>query len=613
MRVPRARFATAWVATALAALTLFAFAPVASYGFVGLDDPANFLTNVDFRGLGWPQVGWAWRTHLLGVYQPLAWMLFEVEYEAWGLRPPGYHVTSLGLHAAAAAVLFVLTDALLARARPDLAACDRRFGAAAAAALFAVHPMRVEVVAWVSCQPYLPCALCAMGSVLAYLKAAGQPGRAGWAGLAASFTLYAAALLFKAAAVSLPAVLMILDVFPLRRLGGGPGRWLGPPARRVWLEKAPFVALGAAAAAAAVLARRGSEDLATVRPAGLSERVARACYSAAYYPVEAVALADTHPFAPLPLQVSLAGPVFALGAAAVLVFSVLAVACRRTRPGLAASWLAYLAVLAPGAGLVPVGRALTADRYSYLALASLSPALAAALGVLGLPRRGRPAASLGVLVLVPVLVVWLTLQTRALCRPWHDAGALRSFAVARFAERVGARPSSADARYHLGDALMHQGRFAEAAAQFREAARLDPTAADPHAALGACLSRSGRLDEARAEFARAVRREPASAGLRLSLGRLLADLGRPDEALPQLAEAARLAPAHPEPRYELGLVLAEQGRTDEALVQLAEAIRLGTGHALAHRLVARLRQLRSRPSRGGSPGPGPTPGAPGLF
>src|SRR5262249_42631508 len=234
------------VAIPLVLLVVAAFLPVLGNDFVNWDDQVNFLGNPDFRGLGWPQVRWAWTTFLLGVYQPLAWLLLEAQYVVGGPDPRGYHLVSLLLHAANAVALYALTAALLARCRPHIflhGPWARALGAGLAPALFAVHPLRVEAVAWASCQPYLPCALFSMLAVLAYLRAVDEGPSPRWGWLAASLALAAAAMLSKAVALSLPAVLVILDVYPLRRLGGGPGRWLGPSARKVWLEKLPFFAL----------------------------------------------------------------------------------------------------------------------------------------------------------------------------------------------------------------------------------------------------------------------------------------------------------------------------------------------------------------------------------
>ena len=215
--------------------------------FVDWDDQDNFLNNSHFRGVGTDQLRWAWTTRLLGVYQPLSWMILEAEYSAFGLDAGGYHLFSLGLHAVNAAVLYVATYSILKLCiKSETARPDRwpRTCSGMAAALFAVHPLRAEVVAWASCQPYLPCALFSMLSVLAYLQAqdAGRSARSPL--MARRFPgLLAAALLSKAVAVSVPLVFLILDVYPLQRLGGERGWWRD---RGVWLEKVPFLALSLA-------------------------------------------------------------------------------------------------------------------------------------------------------------------------------------------------------------------------------------------------------------------------------------------------------------------------------------------------------------------------------
>ena len=235
----------AWlIAVPLALIVTYAFIPVLDNDFVSWDDHENFLNNPYFRGLGPAQVKWAWTTLWVGAYQPLAWLLFETQYVFCQLDPRGYHLTSLLFHVANAVVLYVLTVALLVRCRTDSCLASPwtcSLSACLATALFMVHPLRVEPVAWASCQPYLPCTLFSMLAVLAYLRAFEMGPYPRWRWLAAAFALFVAALLSHALAVSLPAVLLILDVYPLGRLGHGPGQWFGASARRALLEKVPFV------------------------------------------------------------------------------------------------------------------------------------------------------------------------------------------------------------------------------------------------------------------------------------------------------------------------------------------------------------------------------------
>ncbi len=213
---------------------MYAFIPSLGNEFVVWDDDQNFLANPNFRGLGAAQVKWAWTTFWFGAYQPFAWLLFETQYVFRQLDPRGYHLTSLLLQVANAVVLYVLTVALLVRCRINSCLespwkCS--LSAGLATALFAVHPLRVEAVAWASCQPYLPCILFSMLAVLVYLRAFPMDSSPRWGWLAGSFLLFVTALLFKAVAVSLPAVLLILDVYPLRRFPDATGRWFDASAQ----------------------------------------------------------------------------------------------------------------------------------------------------------------------------------------------------------------------------------------------------------------------------------------------------------------------------------------------------------------------------------------------
>ena len=368
------------VAIPLALIVIAAFIPALDNGFVEWDDSENFLDNPYYRGLGVAQLKWAWSTFWVGVYQPLAWLLFEAQYVFWKLDPRGYHLTSLFFHAANAVVLYVLTVTLLVRCRPDSClkspwSCS--LGAGLATALFAVHPLRVEAVAWASCQPYLPCALFSMLAVLAYLRAFPMDSSPRWGWLVGSFVLFVAALLFKAVAVSLPAVLLILDVYPLRRFGDGPGRWFGSAARKVLLEKVPFVLVSLVFMGLAIAAKPQS-------------RVAIEHYdaSAAHCPGvlrdlvlhrQDGATAGPHRRVPVPQGDGLARAPVPVEHPRDAGDDVGLFLLRRRWPGLLAAWLTYLVILAPSSGLIRISNQIAADRYSYLAMLGLVMLAAAGL------------------------------------------------------------------------------------------------------------------------------------------------------------------------------------------------------------------------------------------
>jgi protein O-mannosyl-transferase len=560
-----------WVAVALAGLAVLAFAPVAANGFVDWDDDSNFVDNPYFRGLGWRQVQWAWTTFRLGVYQPLSWMLLEAEYTAWGLSPRGYHLASLALYALNTVILYAMIVALLSRAVPDLHVRDRpalHACAGLAVALFAVHPLRAEVVAWVSCQPYLPCALFMMLSVMAYLRA-NDPGgvhRRPW--LAASFGLALAAMLSKAVAMTLPAILLILDIYPLRRLG--PDRWFGSSARTAWREKAYFAVAAAVFGVLAVLAKDANRSLAIVEHGPVASRVIAAAYSGAFYLVKTFIPIDITVFYPRPRPFPWASPRYMASALAVLGLSAASIALRRRWPALLAAWIAYLIILLPSSGVVRFSPQIAADRYCYIAFMPLVALLAGALFQL-VRSPGRRLAA----ILIPITgtaaavgIVGLTALSWRQCRVWHDTMSLWSHPLAHGGDRCG------DVYAGVGLAFQQAGRFEDALSWYRAALRLEPALPDAQGNLGLILTRQGKDAEALDYLLQAARLKPRSPQIRMNLASCLAKLGRLDEAAEQYAEVTRLAPDQYDGWNNWGLVLAGQGRLVEATARLSKAAEL---------------------------------------
>jgi protein O-mannosyl-transferase len=599
-----------------------AFAPAVAGDFVDWDDFDNFLENRAYRGLGWAQVCWAWTTFHVGVYQPLGWMLLGAQYALWGLDPRGYHVVSLLLHAANAAALYAVCVALLSRCRPEGGGerpWSPRRGSALAAALFMAHPQRAEVVAWASCQTYLPCALFALLSVLAYLHAhpEGRPARVGWG--VGAFGLFVAALLCKAAAVGLPLVLLILDVYPLRRWGGARG-FSGPEARRAWVEKLPYFALSLVFTVLALEARAHARDLlGVVADQGTpAARAAQACYGAWFYLAKALWPVGLSAYYPLPATIAWSDPPFLLAGLLLVGVTAALIAGRRRWPALLAGWISYLAILAPSSGLVRAGGQIAADRYSYLPL--MGPVVLAAAGLARLAaHRGRRRATLG--VAAAALAVLVALSWRQ-CLTWRSSTALWGHALALAADpppellnyhgaalgRAGraeaslddfrratlAAPDYAEARRNLGAALVQLGRLDEAEAQLAAAVRLRPDDPLARSNLADLLLRRGRDAQAAGQLAEAVRLCPDDPARRATLGALLLRLGRLDEAARQLAEAVRLDPDQADARANLGVALARRGRLADAEAQLVAALRLRPDHFDAHNNLAIVRARQGR-------------------
>ncbi|MGH7828942.1 MAG: hypothetical protein ACREP8_02080, partial [Candidatus Binatia bacterium] len=239
-RLPR------WLLPAFIPLATFiAFLPALQNGFVDWDDYKNLVENPHYRGLAWTELRWMFTTFHIGHYHPLTWMSFGLDYWLWGMDPMGYHLASLVLHAANALLFYFVSLRLLRLgfSLPVLPQLSLPVAAAVAALFFSLHPLRVESVAWATERRDVLSGFFLLSTVLCYLRAitAAEGGQARWRWLAAAWIVYALALLSKAIGMTLPLILLILDVYPLKRLGGGRGKWFGLEARKVWWEKIPFL------------------------------------------------------------------------------------------------------------------------------------------------------------------------------------------------------------------------------------------------------------------------------------------------------------------------------------------------------------------------------------
>lgn len=549
------------VAVRLAALAVLAFLPVIACGWTNWDDDVNFTRNPDLRGLSWDRVDWAFRSKLFGLYEPLGRVMVQAEFSAFGTAPKGYHVVSLLLHAANTAALFALALAVLRRALPEVAAENPsaiRRSAALAVALWAVHPLRAEPVAWLSCQTYLPCVLLMTLCVLAYLRSQtdGEARRGPW--FAASLLLFVAALMFKAVAVTVPAVLVLLDAYPLRQVG--PGRWWRLGSWKVWLAKVPFVAVGLAYTAVLVGNRH-------MFPAPWSSRLATAAYGVWFYPARTLLPFGLSAVYPPCEDLWLSQPSSLLMLLGVVVVTAVLIRDWNKRPGLATVWLVYLATLAPSSGIVRTILALAADRYSYVSTAALFLLLGGAFARLS--ARGGKAARFGITSMACVLIVGLSCLSWGQAATWRSSLALWTQAVANGGER------SALAQFNLAQSLSSVGRFDDAKIHYQKALELRPDAPTHNFYYGLALVNERRPAEAMPYFRTALRsnRDYAPARKFLGLALLKSQRALP-EAQAELIGALMTDPTDPESHYFLGLVLVERGEPGAAVAEFAEALRL---------------------------------------
>src|SRR5881409_1666560 len=558
-----------WLVPVLIALvTLAAFLPTLQNQFVNWDDHENLIDNPHYRGLGRAHLRWMWTTHM-GHWIPLTWMTFGLDYLLWGMNPVGYHLTSLLLHTANAVVFFFVVRRILTRALPSPSERGHALAVAAgfAALVFAIHPLRVESVAWVTERRDVLSGLFYLSAILMYLRACerGARGR-GW--YWAAVGLFAGALLSKSMVVNLPFVLLILDVYPLRRLGGFVG-WWSEPARRIYIEKIPFVLLAAAASAIAVMAQSSVHAAASLAQLSLPGRLVVSAYGLGFYLWKMVVPVNLSPLYELHSTMDPVAPPFILSYALVLAITAIVLALRRRVPGLPAAWVAYVVVLLPVLGILQSGPQIAADRYTYLA--GLGWASLAGAGLLSTWRRWPPFVLTGLAV---VLLSGLGTLSWNQVEVWHDSEKLWTHALA-------IDPKTSMAQFGLGRVRADQGKPAEAIEHYRQALNIKPDYGAAHYNWGVVLGQQGKPAEAIEHYRLAVQMRPNSADAHNNWGALLGQQGRLADAIEHFQQALRLKPDFAEAHNNWGFALAQQGKRAEAIEHYRHALRLDPDNALA--------------------------------
>jgi len=566
----------------VALATVVAFLPVLLNDFVNWDDYEILLKNPHYRTLGWEGLRWMFTTFYWGHYQPLTWVTFYLDYVAWGMEPWGYHLTNLLLHAANSVLFYFIAVRLLSLGLPNVASprdVTLPVAAGFASLVFAVHPLRVESVAWATERRDVLSGLFLFWTLLCYLRAsaASSAGRTriGW--LSATMLVFTLSLLSKASGIVLPFVFLVLDAYPLRRLGGQVG-WIGREARRVWWEKVPFFLLAIVFGIVALFAQREAEALKPLEAYPISHRLAQGFFGIAFYAWKTVMPLGLSPLYQIPLEFNPWDWPFLLSGVIVLAVSmILLVASRRWPAGLAI-WIYYLVVLSPVLGTAQSGVQFVADRYSYLSclgwaiLAGAGLYYALRVWVGGRMNLGTFAVTAGLAV---VTVVGLAVMTWKQVQVWHDPERL-------WRRVLSVDPKSSVAHNNLGNALLREGKVDEAIPYYRHAVELDPTYAAAHHNLAYALASNGKLEEAIQRYRQALHLGLPHAEAYHNLGNALFKEGKVDEAIQYYRQALEIKPAFVDAHDSLGLVLASQGKFPEAVKHLRRSVELMPGRAEAY-------------------------------
>ncbi len=543
---------SAALALLLIVLVGWAFLPALHNGFVNFDDEEYVVGNAHVKaGLTWDGVRWAFTSTAAGNWHPLTWLSHMLDCELFGLNPWGHHLTSLMLHAANALLVFFVFSRMTG-------AIWRSFFVAA---IFAVHPLRVESVAWASERKDVLSLLFWMLTLWSYFRYAIESKVQGpksklWYGLA--LFCFALGLMAKPSLVVLPLVLLLLDFWPLKRSS----------VSKLFLEKAPFFILAAASSLVTFFAQKRGGAVVAMDHLPLSARLENTVVSYVRYLGKIFWPADLSVFYPLPAHWPI-GTVVLCGML-LLGISTGAVLLRGHRPFLAVGWFWFVGTLVPVIGLVQVGEQSMADRYSYIS--GLGVLLVIAWGIPELTGYFR----IGLVASATMAgIIALCAATRQQVGYWKDSETLFRHALAVSEDNYGARVD-------LGNALLSQGRTDEAILQFREAVRLRPELPLPHDRLATALHARGRLDEAIEQFEEILKLKPNEAAAHNEIGAILFGQGHLNEAIDHYREAARLNPNAAATHYNWGIALCYQGRYSEAVGQLGEAVVLEPDNARAH-------------------------------
>jgi tetratricopeptide (TPR) repeat protein len=602
----------------LTSITLAAYWQVRHNEFINLDDDL-YVTDNSYvcKGLTAEGIVWAFTSIHKGHWHPITWISHMLDYNLYGLNPSGHHMTNLLFHLANTVLLFLLLR--------QMTASFWRSGFVAA--LFALHPLHVESVAWVAERKDVLSAFFWILAMWAYLYYVEKPKINRYLLVVSCFLL---SLMSKPMAVTLPFVLILLDLWPLGRLRlGRKGNGLNPsssysmnavprnlPFVHLVREKIPLFFLAAALSLFTILAHWGSGAVSSLDKLPLEIRIGNALVSYVKY-IEKMLWPDRlavlypHPIV-LPLWE-------VLGAAlSLVIISVVLTLIGRKHPYYIFGWLWYLGTLLPVIGLVQAGPQAMADRFTYIPMIGLFIIVIFAISdsLKGWRYNKLAFVASGTLLFL-VLIISTILQVQI----WRNSVTLFSHtlrvtdnnsiihnnlgvtlarqgkdqeAVVHYRKALETNPFYADAHDNLGALLARQGKDQEAIVHFMETLRIKPDRVEAHNNLGVILARQGKVQEAIAHFAKAVSLNPDYAEAHFNLGSLLVQQGRNKEAVLYFEEACRIKPKKDKIHNSLAAALAAIGRTEEAITHYNQALQINPGNTDAHYNLGSLLTLQGK-------------------
>jgi tetratricopeptide (TPR) repeat protein len=543
----------------LAVMTFGIYAQVIGHQFITLDDPTYIRENPNVnRGVTLAGLAWAFSTFDVANWHPLTWISHMIDCQLFGTNAGRHLLVNMLIHAANTLLIFYFL----------FRTTHARWPSALVAALFALHPLHVESVAWASERKDTLSTFFGLLSLIAYVRYAGAPSISRYAWVAITLAL---GLLAKPMLVTWPFVMLLLDYWPLRRLQRLGASDQLSVLRKFVVEKLPLFALVAVFMIITFLAQSHGGAVRTFAAAPAGFRFSNGVVSYAKYLLLTFwpnDLAVYYPLAPtgIPIWQVIGAALLLIGITALCLFQ------RRNRPYLIVGWLWFLGTLVPVIGFVQIGGQTMADRYFYIP--SIGLFIALVFGLADFAKRWRVAPLLSAGAAVAVLLILATLTNAQIYR-WRDSFTL-------FSHTLAVTPPNLHIEHNLGLALGASGRYDEATAHFEKALQIDPNFYDGLVGMGVTRSFQGRGAEAIEYFRTAIRLQPDAPKAHAQLALALWNQNREQAALEEIRRASQLAPKDADIRADFGVALGLSGRIPEAIEQLHEALRLNPNSADAH-------------------------------
>jgi Tfp pilus assembly protein PilF len=567
-------------------LTLIVYTPTLKNDFVNWDDGRYVYENANIQSLNSKSLYWMLTSFHTGNWHPLTWLSHAIDYALWGLNPFGHHLTNIIMHGLnTLLVLFLVIRLMIKGKEADgmVSSFKMSFSistqalivAGVTALLFGLHPLHVESVAWVAERKELLCTFFVLLSILSYLLyVSSVVTRHRWIWFITCLLLFILALMSKPMAITLPLILLLLDIYPLNRLLHSPVRRLSI----VW-EKIPFFILIIVSSIVTIVAQHSWRAFRNLEQLNLDTRLLNALRALVFYLEKIMVPIKLVPFYPYPTHIHWLDLQYLLSALLVLAITGCCLwMVKRRNYLLFTVWSFYVFTLLPVLGIIQVGGQAAADRYTYLP--SLSIFLLIAVGVSWVFKRGaliKQKFILGGLVLVIICIfIFLGRLTIRQIRIWRNPEILWSFIINSFPGMVPI------AHNNLGNTYDKMGRFNEAISEYKKALAINPNLAEAYVNLGSVYVEKGGFNEAISEYKKALAINPNFAEAHVNLGSVYEKKGRLDEAISECRKALGINPDLAAAHTNLGVAYHKKGELDEAILEYKQAIGIKPGYATAH-------------------------------